>query len=53
MGMGFVARMRHSRTREVVRAIDGSENQPRPLSAEVRSLWRESGFSEFDRSRAY
>jgi hypothetical protein len=51
--MNFVALMRYSRTRDVVRAINELENQTAPLSAEVRSLWRESGFFGFDWGRAY
>jgi hypothetical protein len=53
VGMDFVALMRYSRTREVVRAINGLENQTRPLSAEVRTLWQEFGFFGFDWDRAY
>jgi hypothetical protein len=50
--MDFVALMRYSRTPDVVRAIRGLENQTVPLSAEVHSLWRESGFLGFDWGRA-
>ena len=53
MGMDFVALMRYSRTRDVVRAINGLENQTRPLSAEVRQLWGEFGFFELDWDRAF
>ncbi len=53
MGMDFVALLRYSRTRDVVRAINGLENQTRPLSAEVQSLWRASGFFRLDWDRAY
>ncbi|QDV29482.1 hypothetical protein Spb1_13880 [Planctopirus ephydatiae] len=52
MGMDFVALIRYSRSREVVRAINRLENQTAPLSAEVRSLWREYEFFEFDWGRA-
>lgn len=51
--MDFVALMRYSGTRDVVRAIRGLENQTAPLSAEVPSLWRESGFFGFNGDRAY
>jgi hypothetical protein len=50
--MDFVALLRYRRTREVVRAINGLENQRTPLSAEVQTLWRDSGFFRFDWDRA-
>ena len=52
MGMDFVALMRYSRARGVVPAINGLENRTTPLSAEVRSLWRVSGYFGFDWGRA-
>jgi hypothetical protein len=53
MGMDFVALLRYSRRPAVVRAINGLENRVEPISAEVRALWRESGFFGFDWNRAY
>jgi hypothetical protein len=51
--MDFVALLRYSRTRSVVRAIAGLENQTVPVSAEVQRLWREQGFFQLRWGRAY
>src|SRR3954453_6768845 len=52
MGMDFAALLRYARTRDVVRRIDALENQTRPISTEVRSLWREQRFAPYRWSRA-
>jgi hypothetical protein len=51
--MDFVALIRYSRHRKVVQAINRLENETQPLSADVLSLWRASGFFPFNWDRAY
>src|SRR4051794_29478141 len=53
MGMDFVALVRYSRTRNVVRAINALENQTTPISAEVPALWREQQFFRLPWDRAF
>lgn len=53
MGMDFVALIRYRRTRGVIRAVAGLENQTRPLSAEVAARWRACGLPALPWDRAY
>src|SRR5205809_1078189 len=53
MGMDFVALVRYSRTREVVRRINALENDSAPISTEVQSLWKSQQFAPYSWTRAF